>query len=248
MSPAKKPLTPKERLMRLGVILAGVLLVSVVAFALGNPKAPTNKNQSATADNKTSPANNAPNYQQPSVAPENKTSPTKDAPMNKDNPVVVMETSMGTIEIELYAEKAPETVKNFLSYVEDKHFDGTIFHRVIPNFMIQGGGFVPGMQEKPHKAPIKNESANGLSNARGTIAMARTPDPHSASAQFYINHKDNGGLDRAQAQDGWGYCVFGKVTKGMDVVDKIAQVRTGTKGGHRDVPVEDVTIKSVRKK
>jgi cyclophilin family peptidyl-prolyl cis-trans isomerase len=164
-----------------------------------------------------------------------------------DNPVVVMKTSMGTIKIELFADKAPVTVKNFLSYVDAKHYDGTVFHRVIPNFMIQGGGFEPGMQEKKTGEPIKNESTNGLSNARGTIAMARTNQPDSATAQFYINVKNNDGLDKANAGDGVGYCVFGKVLEGMDVVDKIKGVETGQRLGHRDVPVKDVVIESVRR-
>jgi cyclophilin family peptidyl-prolyl cis-trans isomerase len=163
------------------------------------------------------------------------------------NPVVVLDTSMGTVKIELFADKAPETVKNFLNYVDKKFYDGTVFHRVIPTFMIQGGGFEPGMKEKKTDAPIKNEAANGLSNTRGTIAMARTPDPNSATAQFFINVKDNKSLDKAQASDGFGYCVFGKVIDGMDVVDKIKGVKTGIKGAHRDVPLEDVVIKSVRR-
>jgi peptidyl-prolyl cis-trans isomerase B (cyclophilin B) len=165
-----------------------------------------------------------------------------------DNPVVIMETSMGTITIELFKDKAPITVENFLKYVDDKHYDGVIFHRVIPNFMVQGGGFEPGMKERKTRAPIKNESANGLSNERGTLAMARTPQPDSASAQFFINVVDNKFLDRAQARDGVGYCVFGKVTSGMDVVDKIKAVETGNVGGHGDVPKQDVVIKSVRRK
>jgi len=157
-----------------------------------------------------------------------------------------VETSMGTIKVELFEDKAPITVKNFLKYAEDKHYDNTIFHRVISDFMIQGGGFEAGMNEKKTREAIKNESNNGLSNLRGTIAMARTRDPNSATAQFYINVKDNTGLDKANAGDGVGYCVFGKVTEGMDVVDKIKAVKTGNKGGHSDVPVEDVVIKSVR--
>lgn len=161
------------------------------------------------------------------------------------NPVVVMETSHGTIKIELFDEKAPITVKNFLGYVDDKHYDGLIFHRVIRTFMIQGGGFEPGMKERKTKASIKNESSNGLSNLRGTIAMARTSDPDSATAQFYINVVDNKGLDKGAGND--GYCVFGRVIEGMDVVDKIKEVNTGNKMGHQNVPVEDVTIKSVRK-
>jgi cyclophilin family peptidyl-prolyl cis-trans isomerase len=163
------------------------------------------------------------------------------------NPVVVMETSLGTIKIELYPDKAPITVKNFLQYVDDKFYDGTIFHRVIEDFMIQGGGFQPGMKEKKTRAPIKNESSNGLSNKRGTIAMARTNRPDSATAQFYINVKDNNFLDKAQARDRVGYCVFGKVIEGMDVVDKIRRVKTGTQGDFENVPSDDVVIKSVRR-
>ncbi|HEY2784457.1 MAG TPA: peptidylprolyl isomerase [Fimbriiglobus sp.] len=162
------------------------------------------------------------------------------------NPVVVMETSMGTIKIELFEDKAPITVKNFLGYVKDKHYDGTIFHRVIPTFMIQGGGMEPGMKEKKTKEPIKNESSNGLKNTKGTIAMARTSVPDSATSQFFINVKDNDFLDKANARDGVGYCVFGRVTSGMDVVEKIKAVKTETKGQHGDVPVEDVVIKSVK--
>ncbi len=166
------------------------------------------------------------------------------------NPVVVMDTSKGTIKIELFEDKAPITVKNFLTYVDEKHYDGTIFHRVMPDFMIQGGGFTPGMTERKTHDPIKNESTNGLSNKRGTIAMARTNDPNSATAQFFINVVDNGEkLDRTDFNP--GYCVFGRVTEGMDVVDKIRQVTTAgvTVGGarHENVPIEDVVIKSVRR-
>ena len=163
------------------------------------------------------------------------------------NPVVVMETNFGTIKIELDADKAPKTVENFLKYVDDKFYDNTIFHRVIPTFMIQGGGFEAGMKEKRTRAAIKNESSNGLSNKRGTLAMARTSEPDSATAQFFINVKDNLFLDKARARDGVGYCVFGKVTDGMDVVDKIKAVKTGSRGGHENVPQEDVVIKSVRR-
>jgi cyclophilin family peptidyl-prolyl cis-trans isomerase len=163
------------------------------------------------------------------------------------NPTVVMKTSLGSVTIELYPDKAPETVKNFLSYVSDKHYDGTVFHRVIDGFMIQGGGFGVDGKEKPKKAPIKNESANGLKNEVGTLAMARTPDPHSASAQFFINVKNNGFLDKAEAQDGWGYCVFGKVTAGMDVVNKIKSTPTTNKGGaFTNAPVTPVVIESIR--
>jgi peptidyl-prolyl cis-trans isomerase B (cyclophilin B) len=161
------------------------------------------------------------------------------------NPIVVMETNHGTVKIELFEDKAPVTVKNFLKYVEDKHYDGTVFHRVIDGFMIQGGGFEPGMKEKKTREPIKNESNNGLSNARGTIAMARTSAPDSATAQFYINVKDNKGLDGSPDKAS-GYTVFGRVTEGMDVVNKIKEVKTGTKAGFENVPEDDVVIKSVK--
>jgi cyclophilin family peptidyl-prolyl cis-trans isomerase len=171
------------------------------------------------------------------------------------NPVVVIDTSMGTIKAELYPERAPITVKNFLRYVDEQHYDGTIFHRVIPKFMIQGGGFEPGGlqkdDEKQTRQGIRNESDNGLLNERGTLAMARTSDPNSATAQFFINVKDNRFLDRERAQDHVGYCVFGKVIEGMAVVDKIRRVETHTvktpRGEHEDVPVEDVLIKSIRR-
>ena len=164
------------------------------------------------------------------------------------NPHVIVETSKGAIEVELFADKAPITVKNFLQYVHDKFYDGTIFHRVIPNFMVQGGGFTASMDQKETRATIKNESTNGLQNLRGTLAMARTAVPDSASSQWFINLKDNGFLDRAASQDGVGYAVFGKVVSGMEVVDQIAAVRTTTKGPYGDVPVEPITIKSVRVK
>lgn len=177
------------------------------------------------------------------------------APANAANPVVVVETSMGTIEIELFADKAPVTVKNFLAYVDDKFYDGLVFHRVIEDFMIQGGGFEPGMKQKKTKEPIKNESDNGLSNERGTIAMARqgrdigaVKAADSATSQFYINVENNTPLDRAKSRDGVGYCVFGKVTAGMDVVDKIRKVATGEKEGYPNVPTTDVVIKSIKKK
>jgi cyclophilin family peptidyl-prolyl cis-trans isomerase len=177
------------------------------------------------------------------------------APAQAANPVVVIETNLGTIEAELYEDKAPGTVKNFLAYVDDKHYDGLIFHRVISNFMIQGGGFEPGMKQKKTKDPIKNESSNGLSNVKGTLAMARlgrdlgsVKAADSATSQFFINVKDNTNLDKAKAGDGVGYCVFGAVTKGMDIVEKIRDVKTGMKGQFDDVPVEDVVIKSIKKK
>ena len=160
--------------------------------------------------------------------------------------MVKINTNKGTIVLELDADKAPETVANFIQYAKDGFYNGTIFHRVIENFMIQGGGMEPGMKEKPTRDSIKNEADNGLSNDTGTIAMARTPDPHSASSQFFINVKDNNFLNFTAANaQGFGYCVFGKVTEGMDVVDAIKGVATGSSGHHQDVPVEDVIIESV---
>jgi peptidyl-prolyl cis-trans isomerase A (cyclophilin A) len=159
-----------------------------------------------------------------------------------ENPIVRMETSLGEIAIELDGAQAPATVANFLDYVKAGHYDGLVFHRVIGGFMIQGGGFDPQMRQRPTRAPIPNESANGLSNQRGTIAMARTSAPNSATAQFFINVVDNESLDRERAQDGWGYCVFGRVATGMDVVDRIAAVPTAARGPMRDVPHEPVVI------
>lgn len=156
---------------------------------------------------------------------------------------VRMDTSAGTLRIELDDVKAPLSTANFLSYVNKGHYDGTVFHRVIKGFMVQGGGFEPGMRQKPTDAPIKNEANNGLKNLHYTLAMARTSDPHSASAQFFVNTTDNGFLDfRAENAQGWGYAVFGRVVEGMDVVDRIESVRTGRKGMHDDVPLEDVRI------
>ncbi len=157
--------------------------------------------------------------------------------------MVKLKTNFGIIALELDAERAPGTVKNFLEYVESGFYSNTVFHRVIDGFMIQGGGFEPGMRQKPARSPIKNEADNGLKNERYTIAMARTSEPHSASSQFFINVKDNDFLDHtAQNAQGWGYCVFGKVVEGRDVVDKVKGVRTGKRGSHGDVPVEDVVI------
>jgi peptidyl-prolyl cis-trans isomerase B (cyclophilin B) len=156
---------------------------------------------------------------------------------------VDLETSAGTIRVELDDEKAPETVKNFLTNVENGHYDGTVFHRVIKGFMVQGGGFEPGMQQKPTGNPIRNEASNGMKNAKYTVAMARTSDPHSATAQFFINAADNAFLDfKSETPSGWGYAVFGKVVKGSEVIDAIEQVRTGNKAGHSDVPLDDVTL------
>ena len=161
----------------------------------------------------------------------------------KPNPKVLLVTSMGNIKLELNLEKAPKTVENFMAYVKAGHYKGTIFHRVISTFMIQGGGFDKEMNEKQTKSPIQNEADNGLKNERGTVAMARTPNPHSASSQFFINVKDNGMLNhRSKDPSGWGYCVFGKVIEGMEVVDKIKGVATGNRGMHGDVPNTPITI------
>ncbi|WP_462383241.1 peptidylprolyl isomerase [Pseudomonas sp. Marseille-QA0892] len=157
--------------------------------------------------------------------------------------MIKLHTNHGVITLKLFDDKAPETAANFREYVKSGHYDGTIFHRVIGNFMIQGGGFEPGMKQKPTRAPIKNEANNGVSNKVGTVAMARTMDPHSASAQFFINVADNSFLNHtAPTSQGWGYAVFGEVVEGMDVVEKIKAVSTGSKAGHQDVPVEDVVI------
>ncbi|MDR1276929.1 MAG: peptidyl-prolyl cis-trans isomerase [Candidatus Accumulibacter sp.] len=160
--------------------------------------------------------------------------------------MIKLHTSLGTVTVELYADKAPDTVKNFLEYAEAGHYDNTIFHRVIGDFMIQGGGFEPGMKQKPCKDPIRNEADNGLRNEAYTLAMARTKAPHSATAQFFINVVDNPYLNyRAPDPSNWGYCVFGKVVDGVDVVDKIKNVPTGDAGFHQDVPKEDVLIERV---
>lgn len=157
--------------------------------------------------------------------------------------MIKLHTNLGDITLKLFEDEAPETTANFKEYVKSGHYDGTIFHRVIDNFMIQGGGFEPGMKQKPTRAPIRNEADNGLSNKRGTLAMARTMDPHSASAQFFINVADNNFLDfRSPTPQGWGYAVFGEVTDGLDVLDTIKAVRTGSKAGHQDVPLEDVVL------
>jgi cyclophilin family peptidyl-prolyl cis-trans isomerase len=171
-------------------------------------------------------------------------------PMNEassENVQVLIETTMGNIMIELDMQNAPNTSSNFLAYVDDGYFVDTTFHRVIPNFMIQGGGITADMRDKASKrAPIQNEANNGLKNDRGTLAMARTGDPHSATSQFFINHADNAFLNfSSETMQGWGYAVFGKVVDGMDIVDEIAKVKTGNKGGHQDVPMETITITAV---
>ncbi|WP_022945643.1 peptidylprolyl isomerase [Pseudoalteromonas ruthenica] len=160
--------------------------------------------------------------------------------------MVVLDTNFGTIKIALFADKAPVTVENFLNYAKSGFYDGTIFHRVIDGFMVQGGGFAPGMEQKKVQSPIKNEANNGLSNKKGTLAMDRTPDPHSATAQFFINVNDNDFLNfSSETPQGWGYCVFAEVVEGMDVVEKIKDVATGSAGFHQDVPLEDVIINKV---
>jgi peptidyl-prolyl cis-trans isomerase B (cyclophilin B) len=182
----------------------------------------------------------------PPPAPKAAPAPKKAAPSGP--PVVVMTTNKGTIRIELFPDKAPKTVANFLAYVDDKFYDNTIFHRVIPDFMIQGGGFTADMAEKNTRAPVQNESQGGESNVRGTISMARTNDPNSATAQFFINHANNRMLDYgARGANQWGYAVFGKVTEGMDVVDAIAVVPTGNNGPYQNVPTDPVVIQSVRR-
>ncbi|MEU1825101.1 peptidylprolyl isomerase [Streptomyces abikoensis] len=161
---------------------------------------------------------------------------------------VRLKTNHGDIVLELNEEKAPKTVENFLAYVDKGHYDGTIFHRVIPGFMVQGGGFKPGMDQKPTDAPIDNEADNGLKNTMYTVAMARTNDPHSATAQFFINVNDNDFLNfTSKSPNGWGYAVFGQVVEGQDVVDNIKAVRTGTRGFHQDVPKDDVVIESAKR-
>lgn len=177
------------------------------------------------------------------AAPEVSTEATTETQPEGENPVVIIKTGKGDIKVKLFKDKAPITVENFLKYVDSGHYEGTIFHRVIPNFMVQGGGFTPDMQQKPTMAPIKNEAQNGLANKRGTLAMARTQVIDSATSQFFINVVDNAFLDfRSPDMQGFGYCVFGEVVEGLDVVDAIRSVRTGRSGPHGDVPVEPIEI------
>lgn len=178
-----------------------------------------------------------------SAAQAASSTPNQGKSMSTTNPQVKLQTSQGDILIELYAEKAPKTVESFLTYVQEGFYDGTVFHRVINNFMVQGGGFDVAMKQKPTHAPVENEANNGLKNDKYTLAMARTADPHSATAQFFINVADNDFLNfTSPTPNGWGYAVFGKVVDGTDVVDQIKSVKTGNKGFHQDVPVEDVLI------
>jgi len=162
--------------------------------------------------------------------------------------MVRFETSLGNFTVELFEKEAPISVQNFLQYVDDGHFDGTIFHRVIPGFVIQGGGMEPGMNQKPTREPIQNEAKNGIKNSRGTLSMARTNEINSATSQFFVNLKDNDFLDHKPGSNStYGYAVFGKVTEGMDVIDKIAKVKTGSRRGHQDVPLEDVVVTSAKR-
>ena len=162
------------------------------------------------------------------------------------NTIITVKTSLGDIKLELFNDKAPITAENFEKYIKSNYFTNSIFHRVIKDFMVQGGGFTPEMEEKETMSPIKNEANNKISNERGTIAMARTNDPHSASAQFFINLKDNTFLDfKSETTQGWGYCVFGKITEGIEVIDEIAMVDTGSYGPHQDVPKDPVIIKEI---
>lgn len=228
--------------------LALLLIMAAVMFLLagcgGGEAPPESAPPEEPAEAQEAPAAPEP---EPEPEPEAKAEPEPAPPAEPAGPPRVrMETDKGTLVLELYPDRAPETVANFLQYVDDGFYDGTIFHRVIPKFMIQGGGFVPGMQEKPTRPPIKNESGS-MANTKYTVAMARTPNPHSASAQFFINHQTNQFLDKENARDGWGYCVFGKVVEGIDVVEAIAQVATGSKMGHQDVPLTPVVIKSAQR-
>ncbi len=184
----------------------------------------------------------------PSIILSYSTSVTPEETKKHENPMVLVETALGSFKIELYEKEAPITVKNFLNYVDKKFYDGTIFHRVIPTFVIQGGGFTPDMMKKSTGPPIKNEAANGLKNLKGTLSMARTGEINSATCQFFISVKDNSSLDhRDTSQKGYGYAVFGKVVEGMKVIEKIKNVKTTTKGMYKDVPVKPAIIESMRR-
>jgi cyclophilin family peptidyl-prolyl cis-trans isomerase len=219
--------------MKLTGLLAGLLLVTTVGCGGGSPPPPAEEKAPADV---------------PPGAPAESPAATETTPSpTGGNPMVEMRTSHGTMKIELYPDKAPKTVENFLQYARGGFYDGTIFHRVIEGFMIQGGGFTPDMTEKETRAPIQNEAANGLKNVRGSIAMARTGDPHSASSQFFINTVDNPFLDfTEESVQGYGYAVFGRVVEGLETLDAIKKVSTGSHGGHDDVPTSAVVIESVR--
>ncbi len=222
-----------------------IALVMLAALAFG-----CSSGEEAPAAEDTSAAETAPDPEEAAPPPEEESAEeaAEDlADVGSGYPVIEMATSMGMIKLELYPDKAPKTVENFLTYVRDGFFDGTIFHRVMPKFVIQGGGFTPDMTEKETRSPIMNEADNGLRNDRYTICMARLPDPHSATSQFFINTKNNDVLNhRSKDQSGWGYAVFGKVTEGSDVVDAIEKVPTSSAGGHDNVPVDAVVIESAR--
>jgi cyclophilin family peptidyl-prolyl cis-trans isomerase len=218
--------------MRSKWMLAAMGLMLTIGCGGGSPPPPAEE-----------PAEPAP---APSAPPAEEPASTAPAPTGT-NPMVEMRTSMGTMKIELYPDKAPKTTENFLQYAREGFYDGTVFHRVISGFMIQGGGFTPDMSEKETRPPIENEASNGLKNVRGSISMARTGDPHSASAQFFINTVDNPGLDfTAETVQGFGYAVFGQVVEGLETLDAIRKVSTGSRGGHDDVPMDPVVIESVR--
>ena len=231
------------------------LAIVLAAFAVGcgsdtPPEDPTPApepvTKSAPIEEPPPPVVEEPPVEEPAPAP--RPAPKKAAPKAAAKPAVVITTSKGVIRVELDPAKAPLSVANFLKYVDAKFYDGTIFHRVIPNFMVQGGGFTKEMEKKETQPPIQNEAKNGLRNLRGTIAMARTQNPHSATAQFYINHVDNAMLDQASQPPGaWGYAVFGKVVEGMDVIDAIANTPRGFAAGMQDVPTTQIVIESVRR-
>ncbi len=228
--------------MPIKILLPLIVTLAMLLTRCGESEAPPESPPAEPAE-----ATEAPPVVEPEPEPEAKAEPKTEPPPEPTGPPTVrIETTKGTMMLELYPDRAPETVKNFLQYVDDGFYNRTIFHRVIPNFMIQGGGFTATMSEKDTRPPIQNE-AGELSNLRYTIAMARTAAPHSATAQFFINHVTNRGLDKDQARDGWGYCVFGKVIEGTEVVDEIAKVATGNNAGHQNVPVSPVVIRSVER-
>jgi peptidyl-prolyl cis-trans isomerase A (cyclophilin A)/peptidyl-prolyl cis-trans isomerase B (cyclophilin B) len=226
-------------------VVLPVLLAGLALALAGCPKSETNPSNPAA--NPEPAAKPEPKPAEPTKSEPTKAEPTK-AEALPEKPIVELSTSLGKLKLELFPKKAPKTVANFLRYVRAGHYSGTVFHRVIPTFMIQGGGFDSSLKEKPTSPPIENEADNGLTHERGTLAMARTPNPHSASAQFFINTVTNSFLNhREKSMEGWGYCVFGKVVEGMEVVDKIKDVQTGPKGPFdKDVPQTDVVINEVK--
>lgn len=218
-------------------IFAVLGLLLTMGCGGGSPPSPAEETKPAEE----APPSTPPAAEEPAAPAEKADLPTS------GNPMVEMRTSMGTMRIELYPDKAPKTVENFLKYTRDGFYDRTVFHRVIAGFMIQGGGFTPDMTEKDTRPPIENEASNGLKNVRGSVAMARTNDPHSASSQFFINTVDNPFLDfQSETIQGWGYAVFGQVVDGLETLDAIKKVATASRGGHDDVPTSPVVIESVR--